>query len=149
MTDKTFWIYGYNHPTEGAMFQENVSIRVNKDLQTQVYDRVHITGKQEYLETWKSEHDERIALAEKAFNEMPLFYHGNDDDEERIIGGVSTKWFNVLEIPGVDPSIAGMQYYEKRETHSHCLAIVWNNYRAVRFADGTKIEQRIDVAEAR
>ena len=140
MTNKKFWIYGYNHPTEGAMFQEDVTIRVNNDWQ----NYVHITGKQKYLETWENEHDERIKLAEKAFNEMPLSYHGSEDTEEKIIGGVSTKWFNVLEIPGVDPSVAGMQYYEKRETHSQCLAIVWNKYRVVRFADGTKIEQCVD-----
>lgn len=135
-----FWIYGYNHPTDGDMFQEDVIIPVNDGHR----DYVHITGKQKYLEAWENEHDERIELAEKAFSVMPLFYHGNDDADERIIGGVSTKWFNVLEIPGVDPSIAGMQYYDKRETHSHCLAIVWNKYRAVRFADGTKIEQCVD-----
>ena len=140
MTNKKFWIYGYNHPTEGAMFQEDVTIQVNNDQQ----NYVHITGKQKYLEAWENEHDERIALAEKAFNGMPLFYHGSEDAEEKIIGGVSTKWFNVLEIPGVDPLVAGMQYYEKRETHSQCLAIVWNKYRAVRFADGTRIEQCVD-----
>lgn len=140
MANKKFWIYGYNHPTEGAMFQEDVTIPVNDGQQ----DYVHITGKQKYLEAWENEHDERLALAEKAFKEMPLSYQRNNDADERIIGGISTKWFSVSEIPGVNTSIAGMQYYQKCETHSQCLAIVWNKYRAVRFADGTKIEQCVD-----
>ena len=130
MMTQTAFIYGYNDNVKGKMFFEDP----NEQLQ--------VSGKEKYLEEWLSKRSDYLKLAEKAFMEMPKIFPGYAPDEEpRVIGGLRTEYYNVLEIPGEDPDKVGMHYYQKRETGAEALCVVYNDYRSIRFANGVKIEQ--------